>query len=72
MPHALVNRLHQPAACREFRWPTLERFNWAIDHFDAMARGQTATALHIVSDDGSEVRRSFDELSRRSSQPTTF
>jgi acetyl-CoA synthetase len=58
----------QPAACRQFRWPVLDRFNWALDHFDAMSRGNPATALHIVGEDGSEVRRSFEQLSRRSSQ----
>jgi acetyl-CoA synthetase len=58
----------QLAACREFRWPVLDRFNWALDHFDAMARANAATALHIVGEDGTEVRRSFDEMSRRSSQ----
>jgi acetyl-CoA synthetase len=25
------------AACREFRWPVLDRFNWALDDFVAMA-----------------------------------
>ena len=24
-------------AYREFRWPELDRFNWALDHFDALA-----------------------------------
>ena len=59
-------------AYRDFAWPTLERFNWAIDHFDTMARGNAATALHIVGDDGSEVKRSFEELSQRSSQVANF
>jgi acetyl-CoA synthetase len=58
----------QPAACREFGSPALDRFNWALDHFDAMGRGNAATALHIVGEDGSEVRRSFDEMSTRSSR----
>jgi acetyl-CoA synthetase len=61
-------REDQAAACREFRWPQLERFNWALDHFDPMAKGNEATALHIVGEDGSEVRRSFDAMARRSSQ----
>jgi len=61
-------REDQDAACRDFRWPELERFNWALDHFDPMAKGNATTALHIVGEDGSEVRRSFDEMTRRSSQ----
>jgi acetyl-CoA synthetase len=61
-------REDQRAACREFRWPVLDTFNWALDHFDAIARGNAATALHLVGEDGREVKRSFDEMSRRSSQ----
>ena len=58
----------QPAAVREFRWPVLERFNWALDHFDAIARGNDATALHIVGEDGSEVKHSFAAMAKRSAQ----
>jgi len=58
----------QAAAQREFRWPTLDEFNWALDHFDALARDHDATGLWIVNEDGSEQRRSFRELSERSSQ----
>ena len=25
-------------AYRDFRWPELDTFNWALDHFDAVAR----------------------------------
>ena len=64
----LALRTDQAAAVQAFRWPTLDRFNWALDHFDAVAHGNDATALHIVGDDGSEVKRSFAELSARSSQ----
>ena len=55
------------AAVAQFRWPVLTEFNWALDHFGSMA-GNDAPALWIVGDDGSEVRRSFAELSRRSAQ----
>ncbi|WP_353093732.1 AMP-binding protein [Methylibium sp.] len=61
----------QVAAAREFRWPKLGEFNWALDHFDALARDPAradAPALWIVGEDGSEVKRSFRELSRRSAQ----
>jgi len=62
----LARRDDYTAACRDFAWPRLHHFNWALDHFDAIARGNRATALHIVGDGGSEVRRSFAELSARS------
>ena len=59
------------AAVRAFRWPRLDAFNWALDHFDALARDPAradAPALWIVGEDGSELRRSFRELARRSDQ----
>ena len=51
-----------------FRWPELERFNWALDYFDPMARGNDAVALWIVRDDGSERRHTFHELAERSNR----
>ncbi|MFE5581570.1 AMP-binding protein [Kitasatospora sp. NPDC056531] len=56
-------------ALEEFHWPALEgRFNWAVDWFDVLARGNDATALWIVEEDGGEAKYSFDELARRSDQ----
>ncbi|MEP6493018.1 MAG: AMP-binding protein [bacterium] len=49
-----------------FRWPKLERFNWALDYFDAMARGNDRPALRIVRDDDPDRTFSFDELRDRS------
>jgi acetyl-CoA synthetase len=66
------NRLDYETAVREFQWPALGRFNWALDYFDVMARANEATALHIVDDDGSETRRSFRQMSERSSQVANF
>ena len=48
---------------REFRWPRHERFNWALDYFDAIAVGNDRPALHIVEEDGTQTVRSFAELS---------
>ena len=60
------------AANAAFAWPTLDRFNWAIDYFDAMARNNAAPALHIVEESGTEAKLSYAELSRRSSQVANF
>jgi acetyl-CoA synthetase len=60
------------AACAGFAWPQLERFNWAIDYFDAIARDNDAPALHILEESGAEARLSYRELSRRSSQVAAF
>ncbi|WP_303723132.1 AMP-binding protein, partial [Pseudomonas aeruginosa] len=53
---------------RDFRWPQLHQFNWALDYFDAMAEGNQAPALWIVEEDGSEQRYSFAELAERSNR----
>ncbi|MBB4922667.1 AMP-binding protein [Kitasatospora kifunensis] len=53
----------------EFAWPVIEgRFNWAIDWFDAIARGNDRTALWIVQEDGSQAKYAFAELAHRSDQ----
>ncbi|MGY1624058.1 AMP-binding protein [Geodermatophilus sp. SYSU D00965] len=54
-------------AVAEFRWPDLgDRFNWAVDWFDAVARGNGRPALVIAGDDGATTTRTFDEMARRS------
>src|SRR3954469_22777295 len=60
------------AAYAKFRWPALDRFNWALDWFDACARGNSRTALHIADDKGAEVKASFAELSERSNRIATW
>ena len=56
-------------AVEQFRWPDVgEKFSWAVDWFDAVARGNDGTALWIVEEDGSEQKVSFDEMATRSDQ----
>src|SRR5215472_7914351 len=55
-------------AYRDFAWPKLDRFNWALDYFDAMARNNAQPALWLVDENGSEVKLSFAALSERSNQ----
>ncbi len=59
-------------ARREFRWPELTAFNWALDYFDDYARGNRQTALRIVEEAGAEVKLSFEDISRRSNQVANF
>ncbi len=59
-------------AYREFRWPQLTEFNWALDYFDDYARGNNKPALWIVDEDGKELKLSFAEMSRRSNQVANF
>lgn len=64
----LKHREDYETAYRDYLRPELGEFNWALDHFDVMARGNDAPALLIVGEDGSQIRRSFAELSQRSDQ----
>jgi acetyl-CoA synthetase len=59
-------------AYRDFRWPQLDMFNWALDYFDNFARANDKTALWIVDERGSEMKLSFAEMSRRSNQVANF
>ena len=64
----LLHRRTDLAAARDaFRWPALDRFNWALDYFDAIARGNDQTALRIVGPD-SDTSISFAALAARSNQ----
>ena len=65
----LAHRGDYAAAHREFRWPRLDRFNYALDWFDAeLATGPLAhaPALRIVGEGAAS--RSFAELSIESSR----
>ncbi|GAA2669938.1 AMP-binding protein [Actinoplanes palleronii] len=64
----LDHRDDYDTAYRDFAWPRLERFNWALDWFDVIARDNDAPALWIVEEDGTEQRVSFAEMSERSSR----
>lgn len=64
----LQHRSDHDAARRDFRWPELTRFNWALDYFDVYAAGNDKPALWIVGEDGSEQKCSFAALSARSNQ----
>ncbi|MGE5170510.1 MAG: AMP-binding protein [Rudaea sp.] len=63
-----AHRADYATAVRDFRWPQLSHFNWALDYFDRLAAGNDRPALFIVGEDGSERKRSFREMSARSSQ----
>jgi acetyl-CoA synthetase len=52
-------------AVSEFRWPELDRFNWASDWFDVLAAGNHRPALQVVNDLG-VATLSFSELAERS------
>lgn len=68
----LRHREDYDTAYREFGWPHLDQFNWALDYFDPYARGNGKTALWIVDDSGAEIKLSYSEMSRRSNQVANF
>ena len=68
----LTHRNDYTTAYRDFRWPELDRFNWALDYFDEMARGNKAAALWIIDEDGEEHRYSFREMSAWSNRVANF
>ena len=55
------------AAMEQFSWPDVgDRFNWAVDWFDAIARGNDRPALVVAEEDGSSCDISFDAMAARS------
>lgn len=65
----LAHRTDHAAATAAFRWPAMDRFNWALDWFDGqLATGATADqpALKIVGDGAATL--TFRELSERSNR----
>ncbi|MFI9799203.1 AMP-binding protein [Streptomyces sp. NPDC052302] len=68
----LEHREDYATAYEGFTWPRPERFNWALDWFDAVAAGNDRIALHIVEEDGTEVRLTFAETAERSARVATW
>jgi acetyl-CoA synthetase len=73
----LKHRDDSEAARATFRWPDTDKFNWALDWFDAvLARepdSRDANALTIVdSTENAEQRVSFSALSLRSNQMANY
>jgi len=64
----LAHRESQSEAVRDFCWPRLEHFNWALDYFDSFAAGNERTALWITEGEGVDQKYSYAELSERSSR----
>jgi acetyl-CoA synthetase len=70
----LANRTDYDVAYRDFQWPKLDRFNWALDWFDSIAAGERCDqpAIWVVFEDGTETKLSFRQLSNRSSQIANY
>ncbi len=69
----LRHRTDYLAAHREFSWPRLDEFNWALDWFDVIAREHPdRLALWIVTEDRPDTKMSYADLSARSDQVATW
>ncbi|MFO0965863.1 MAG: AMP-binding protein [Gemmataceae bacterium] len=68
----LAHRDDYQAAYAGFRWPEAQPFNWGLDYFDPMARGNERPALWIVDEAGDETRLSFGQLSERSNRVANY
>ncbi|WP_033324656.1 AMP-binding protein [Streptomyces yerevanensis] len=68
----LKHREDYATAYEGFTWPRPEYFNWALDWFDVIARGNDRTALHIVEEDGERVELSFAAMSERSARAANW
>ena len=64
----LRHREDYATAYRDFQWPKLERFNWALDYFDSMARDNGQVALWLVDEGVGETKLTFAELCERSNR----
>jgi acetyl-CoA synthetase len=68
----LARREDYAGAYAGFAWPKLDEFNWALDFFDAQARGNERPALWIVNESGAEEKFSFEQMRKRSNQVANF
>jgi acetyl-CoA synthetase len=64
----LRHREDYATAYRDFRWPKLDRFNWALDYFDVIARDNGQAALWLVDEGAGETKLTFAEVSERSNR----
>ena len=64
----LQHRSDYATAYAGFKWPKLKEFNWALDYFDTLAKGNDNPALWIIEEDGRESKLSFAEMSARSNR----
>lgn len=67
--HLLTRRGDPAKVGASFRWPRLTQFNWALDHFDRLAREDgDAPALWIVNEGAGEQKISYARMAARSNQ----
>ena len=68
----LAHREDYATAARDFHWPRLDHFNWALDYFDVIARDNPRPALIVADESGTADSRTFEAMRRRSDQVANF
>lgn len=68
----LLNAEDYEEAKKEFLWPNIVEFNWAIDYFDKIAEEESNPAILYVDDYGVEKSVSFQELKVRANKVANF
>ncbi len=59
-------------AYKEFEWPHISKFNWALDYFDIIAKNNNQPALIYTNDDGNTIQRTFEEMRVKSNQVANY
>ena len=70
--YVLRHRTDYETAMRQFQWPQLQYFNWALDYFDLIATDNDQPALHLVEESGVETVRSFAQLAADSNRVANY
>lgn len=60
----LLARRDDPGAARDFRWPEVNTFNWALDHFAPLA-AELGDAPALIWDGGAQSYRDLDAAANR-------
>jgi acetyl-CoA synthetase len=68
----LAHRDDYEFARRDFRWPHLEHFNFALDWFDVVARERDREALRVILQDGTVVSRRYSDLAVQSDRLANY
>ncbi len=68
----LLNVKSYNEAIKGFKWPTISKFNWAIDYFDKIAEDNDNLALIYANENGDERKITFNEMRERSNQVANF
>ena len=68
----LMNVKNYDEARNGFKWPTISKFNWALDYFDKIAENNDNLALIYADENGNEKKVTFQEMKERSNQVANF